>query len=60
MERGHSVDGSTSRHFSTMYTVRELSPDEVGSRSGGSGFLEKNNPLREDFENFVPKGFTIS
>jgi len=35
-------------------------PDEVGSRSGGSGLLEKNDPLREDFENFVPKGFTTS
>jgi len=22
--------------------------------------LEKNDPLHEDFENFVPKGFTIS
>jgi len=43
-----------------MYIVTELSPDEVGSRSGESGFLEKNDPLREDFENFVPKGFTMS
>ena len=23
-------------------------------------FLEKNDPLRENFQNFVPKGFTIS
>ena len=57
MERGHSVDGSFSRHFLLIYIVRELSPDEVGSRSGGSGF-GKNDPLREDLENFVPKRFT--
>jgi len=60
MERGHSVDGSFSRHFSSIYIVRELSPDEVGSRSQGSGFWEKTTPGREDFENFVPKGFTTS
>jgi len=41
MESQHSVDGPTSRDFSLIYIVRELSPDEVGSRSGGSGFLEK-------------------
>jgi len=33
MERAHSVDGSFNRHFSSIYIVRELSPDEVGSRS---------------------------
>ena len=33
MERGHSVDGSLSREFSSIYIVRELSPDEVRSRS---------------------------
>jgi len=60
MERGHSVDGSLSCHFSSIYIVRELSPDEVGNRSRGSGFWKKNDPLREDFENFVPKGFTMS
>jgi len=60
MQRGHSVDASFSRHFSSIYIVTELSPDEVGSRSGGSGFLEKTTPLQEDFENFVPKGFTTS
>ena len=60
MERGHSVEGSFSREFSLIYIVRELSPSEVGSRSGGSGFLEKNDPLQENLENFVPKGFTTS
>ena len=55
-----SVDGSFSRQFSSIYIVRELSPDEVGNRSRGSGFWKKNDPLREDFENFVPKGFTMS
>ena len=44
----HSVDGPTSRHFSSIYIVRALSPDEVGSRSGGSGFLEKR-PLAGRF-----------
>ena len=44
MQRGHSVDGSFSREFSSIYIVRELSPDEVGSRSGGSGFREKTTP----------------
>jgi len=44
MVRGHSADGSFSRHFSSMYIVRELSPDAVGSRSRGSGFWEVTNP----------------
>jgi len=35
MERGHSVDGSVSRQFSSIYIVKELSPDEDGSRSRG-------------------------
>jgi len=60
MESQHSVDGPTSRDFSSVNMVRELSPDEVGSRAGGSGFLEKNDPLREDFENFAPEGFSTS
>jgi len=64
MERGHSIEGSLSREFSSMYIVRELSPSEVRSRSRGyqkSGFWrKKDNLLREDFENFVPKGFTTS
>ena len=44
MERGHSVEGSFSREFSSTYMVRELSPSEVGSRSRGyqkSGFWGK-------------------
>jgi len=44
MESQHSVDGRTSRDFIPIYIVRELSPDEVGSLSGGSGFLEKTTP----------------
>jgi len=44
IERGHSVDDSTSRDFSSIYIIRELSPDEVGSRSRGSGFLGKTTP----------------
>ena len=46
-----------------MYIVRELSPSKVGSRSRGyqkTAFWEKNDPLREDFENSVPKGFNMS
>ena len=30
MERGHSVEGSFSHEFSSIYIVRQLSPDEVG------------------------------
>jgi len=33
MERGHSVEGSFSREFPSVYIVGELSPSEVGSRS---------------------------
>ena len=32
MERGHSVEGPVGYEFSSSYTVRELSPSEVGSR----------------------------
>jgi len=63
MERGHSVEGSFSREFSHIYIIRELSPSEVGSRSRRyqkSAFWEINDPFRDDFENFVPKGFTVS
>jgi len=63
MESRHSVEGSFSRELSSIYIVRELSPDEVGSRSRGyqkQWVWGKNDPLREDFENFVPKGFTNS
>jgi len=63
MERGYSVEVSFSREFSSIYIVRELWPSEVGSRSRcykKRTFLEKGDPLREDFENFVLKGFTAS
>jgi len=33
MKRGHFVEGSFSREFSSIYIVRELWPSEVGSRS---------------------------
>ena len=63
MEKAHSVEGSFSREFSSIYIVKELSPSEVRSCSRGyqkTCALRKNDPLREDFENFVPKGFTTS
>jgi len=61
MERGHSVKGSFSREFSSIYIVRELWPSEVVCDViKKCAFLGKNNTLREDFENFVPKGFTTS
>ena len=47
MESQHSVDGPTIRDFSSIYIVRELSPDEVWSRLGGRGFLGKNDPCRK-------------
>ena len=62
MERG-AVEGSLSSDFLSTYIVRELSPSEVGSRSRcyqKRAFWEKNDPLRKDLENFIPKGFTIS
>ena len=63
IERGHSVEGSFSREFSSIYIGSELSPFEVGSRwrcYGKICLFEKNDLLREDFQNFVPKGFTTS
>jgi len=63
MERGHSVEGSFSREFSSIYIVRELRPSEVGSRSRcyqKNVRFANNDPLREDFENFVQKEFTTS
>ena len=40
-KRTFRIDGSFSRHFSSICIVRELSLDEVGSRSRGSGFWKK-------------------
>ena len=62
MESWHSVDGPTDREFSSIYIIRELWPSEVGSRSRRyqKHAFWKNDPLREDIENFVPKRFTIS
>ena len=52
METGHSVDDSFSRQFLSIYIVRELSPDEIGSRSRGSRFLKKKRPLAGKFLKF--------
>jgi len=64
MKRWHSADGSLSRHFSPIYIVRELSPDEVGSRSRGSGFWEKTTHcghiLKISFRKDLPSRRTMS
>ena len=60
MESQHSVDGPTSCDFSSIYIVRELWGPEIEVIevfSGKVAFLEKNDPLRENFHKFVPKGF---
>jgi len=60
MERGHSVQGSLSREFSSIYIVREFWPSEFGIRCrvyDKFWFLEKNDPLRGNFQKSVPKGF---
>ena len=45
MESQHFIDGLTSRDFSSIYTVRELLPDEVRSRLDGKWvFWEKTTP----------------
>jgi len=44
IERWHSIDGSFSHEFSSIYVVRRLSPDEVGklfARIAKNGFWEK-------------------
>jgi len=57
MESQHFVDGLTSREFSSIYTVRQLLPDEVRSRLDGKWVFGKKDPSWKDFENFVAKGF---
>jgi len=47
MESHHFVDGLTSRDFSSIYTVRELLPDEVRSRLDGKWVFGKKRPLVE-------------
>jgi len=42
MERGHSVEGSFSREFSSIYIVRELSSSKVGYQKTCA--LEKTTP----------------
>jgi len=44
MESQHFVDGPNSRDSSSIYIVRELSPDEVGSLSRRSQFWERTTP----------------
>jgi len=63
MERGHSVEGSFSCEFSSIYIVRELWASEFGSRLRRyrkTCVFGKNDPLWEDFPNFVRRGFIIS
>ena len=47
MQSQHFVDGLTSRDFSSIYTVRELLPDEVRSRLDGKWVFGKKRPLLE-------------
>jgi len=58
MERGHSVNGSFSRHFSSIY-ISLWSYIAAWSRKSFARkwVLGKTTP---DFENFIPKGFTTS
>ena len=63
MERGYSVEGSLSCEFSSIYIVRELWPSlksEVVRDVIEKRAFWKKRPLRGDFENFVPKRFTVS
>ena len=60
MESQHYVDGLTGREFSSIYIVRELWGPQVRSRWSVFKkivFLEENDPLRENFQKFVPKRF---
>ena len=47
MQSQHFVDGLTSRDFSSIYTVRQLLPDEVRSRLDGKWVFGKKRPLVE-------------
>jgi len=47
MESQHFVDGLSSREFSSIYTVRQLLPDEVRSRLDGKWVFGKKRPLVE-------------
>jgi len=62
-ESRHAIEGPLGHEFSSIYIVRKLSPSEVGSRwqfYRKIYLFGKNDPLQEDFQNFVPKGFTTS
>jgi len=64
MESQHSVEGSFGREFSSLYIVRDyshLKSQAIEEFCPKFAFFEKKDPLREDFQNFVPKkGFIIS
>jgi len=47
MLRRNGPDGLTSHDFSSIYTVRELLPDEVRSRLDGKWVFGKKRPLVE-------------
>ena len=44
----------------SLGSYRPLKSEVVCDVFKKHAFLEKNDPLLEDFENFVPKGFTTS
>jgi len=60
MERGHSVDGSLSREFFhrsiSLGSYRRMKSEVVCDDIKNG--LSESDPLRENFENVVPKGFT--
>ena len=47
MLRRNGPDGLTSHDFSSIYTVRQLLPDEVRSRLDGKWVFGKKRPLVE-------------
>jgi len=63
MESRHPVGWSLRRDFQRFVIISEKSRPEVQSRvkhfRAKVAFSEKD-PLRQDFQNLVPKGFTIS
>ena len=63
MESQHSVDGPISPDFSSIYIVRQLWGPQVGSRWSvfpKNCLFGKNDPLLENFQKFVPKGFIVT
>ena len=63
MESQHSIGAPSCRDFPRFVIISQISRPEVGSLSRcyqKTCAFGKNDPLPEDFENFVLKGFTIS